>query len=130
MTLSGYFTQTVIMSCIAAVLGWWLKSRLDNSIKHEYDRLLELFKVEQKRSETLHAERLAAFKVLSNLLLALRRYCHAKNPMGEFASRPDSLTANENISLLSHHDVILRALEERELFISPQTRQCFTHLYN
>lgn len=78
---------------------------------------------------SLHAERLAAFKVLSERLLALRRYCDANTAKSEFAPRPADLAAGENISLLQHQQLISRALDERELFVSPNTRHCFQSLF-
>lgn len=134
METSDFITIAGIMGTIATVLGWWLKSRLDSSIKHEYDRMLELFKTEQKRSDILHSERLTAFKALSEKLLALRRYCNARSAefrsQSEFEPRTDSLPSEENISLLQHHELIQWVLEERELFISPRSRQCFDELFS
>jgi hypothetical protein len=134
MNINEYLTVTAIMGGVATVLGWWLKTRLDNSIKHEYDRLLELFKAEQKRSDILLSERLAAFKVLSEKLIALRRYCHARSAElrneSEFEPRTDALSPAENISLLMHHELIQRALEERELFVSPTSRNAFDRLFS
>jgi hypothetical protein len=133
MSLTDFLTISAVFGAIASVLGWWLKSRLDSSIRHEYDRLLELFKAEQKRSEILHAERMEAFKVLSAKLLSLRRYCNARSAMysnrSEFESRAGSLPSSENISLLQHHEQIYRAMEERELFLSPAVRQAFRDLF-
>ena len=136
MRIIDYLAHTTIATIIAAnaivatILGWWLKSRIDTSIKHEYDRLLELFKAAQKRSDELHVERLTAFKVLSERLLALRRYCYANTAKSEFAARPEDLAAGENISLLQHQQLISRALDERELFVSPNTRRCFQGLFS
>jgi hypothetical protein len=134
MTRGEFLTITTTMTVISTVLGWWLKARVDSSIRHQYDRLLELFRVELRRSDILHSERLAAFKVLSARLLALRRYCHARcaelGPSSEFQSRTDSLPSDENIPLLQHHDSILRSMEERELFLSPAARQSFAALFD
>ena len=136
MKIIDYLAHTTIATIVAAnaivtaIFGWWLKSRMDSSIKHEYDRLLESFKAEQKRSDVLHAERLTAFKVLSERLLALRRYCYANTAKSEFAPRPEDLAAGENISLLQHQQLISRALDERELFVSPNTRRCFQSLFS
>lgn len=124
MRIIDYLAHTTVATIIAAnvtvatILGWWLKSRIDSSIKHQYDRLLESFKAEQKRSDVLHAERLTAFKILSERLLVLRRYCYASAAKSEFAPRPEDLAAGENISLLQHQQSISRALDERELFVS------------
>ncbi len=134
MNITEYIIVTTIFGCIATILGWWLKSRLDSSIKHEYDRLLELFKAEQKRSDTLLSERLTAFKLLSEKLIALRRYCNARSAelrnQSEFEPRTESLSASENASLLQHHEFILRSLEEREFFFSPNLKNVFNDLFS
>lgn len=134
MNLADYFGITAIIGGCTIILGWWLKSRLDSSIKHEYDKILECFKTELKRSDVLLTERLEVFKTLSGHLLALRRYCNARSAefrnQSEFEPRTESLTKQENISLLSHHENITRALECNELLISPNSRQCFEHLFS
>lgn len=134
MNLTDYLSVSIIVGACTTILGWWLKSRLDSSIKHEYDKILESFKTELKRSETLLTERLAAFKTLSSYLLALRRYstsCSAEfRNSSEFEARTESLTEQENISLLIHHENISRALEKNELVISPNSRKCFDRLFS
>jgi hypothetical protein len=134
MNITDYFGITAIVAACTSVLGWWLKARLDSSIKHEYDKILEIFKTELKRSDILLAERLAAFKTLSSHLIALRRYCNARiaelRQRSEFEARTDSLTAHENISLLSHCENINRVLESNELLISPHSRQSFASLFS
>lgn len=133
MNIIDFFTISAIMSGIATILGWWLKSRLDSSIQHEYAKLLEQFKAQQRRSELLHSERLNALKVLATHLLALRRYCNARNAeirnQSEFEPRVESLSPEESQSLLQHRDVITRAMEERELFLSPIVRNSFNELF-
>jgi len=133
MTLTDYLTIGGTFSAIIAVVGWWIKSRLETSIKHEYDRLLEAFKTEQKRSEVLHAERLAAFKELSAKLIALRRYCRARSAeihdQSEFEPRTKSLSEAEHKSLLSHYEEINKSLDERELFISKPSKARFHDLF-
>lgn len=133
MNFADYFGITAIVGACTAVLGWWLKSRLDSSIKHEYDKILESFKTELKRSDILLTERLAVFKTLSSHLVALRRYCNARSAElrneSEFESGTESLTEQEKSSLLSHHENIIRALESNELLISPNSRQSFEHLF-
>lgn len=133
MNLIDYLGITTLIGASTTILGLWLKSRLDTSIKHEYDKVLETFKTELKKSDVLLNERLAAFKNLSAHLLALRRYCHAcseefKND-SEFAPRPESLPDSENISLLCHHENITRVLDSSELFISPNSRHSFDDLF-
>ncbi len=41
----------VSFSVVQALLTWWIKSRLTESIKHEYDKRLEEFKRDQLRKE-------------------------------------------------------------------------------
>lgn len=134
MNLTDLFSISAIVGVTTTVLGWWLKTRIDTSIRHEYDKFLELFKAEQKRSDILHAERLEAFKVLSNKLLGLRRYCHAYSAeygeRSEFEPRRESLPNSESISLLQHHELLVRAMEERELFLSSDAREGFHYLFN
>lgn len=133
MIFTDFVTIGGIFAAIVAVAGWWVKSRLETSIKHEYDRLLEAFKSEQKRSEVLHVERLSAFKELSVKLIALRRYCRAKSSeirdQSEFEPRTESLTEFEYKSLLCHYEEISKGLDERELFISVQSRDRFNDLF-
>lgn len=38
-------------SAIQALLAWWIKNRLSESIKHEYDKKLEEYKQDQLRKE-------------------------------------------------------------------------------
>lgn len=132
MSLSDYISITAIFGGISTVLGWWLRTRLDASVKHEYSRLLESFKAELRRAEVLGSERLEAFKVISEQLISLRRYCHAcSNEYGEaseFDRRPDILPEGENKPLLQHHESICREIEKYELFLSPATRKAFGDL--
>lgn len=134
MNFADYFGITAIVGACTTVLGWWLKSRLDSSIKHEYDKILESFKTELKRSDVLLTERLAVFKALSGHLLALRRYCNARSAEfrneSEFETRTESLTEQENIALLRHYENITRALESNELLISPNSRESFERLFS
>lgn len=133
MTLTDYLTIGGIFSAIIAVSGWWLKSRLENSIKYEYDRLLEAYKTEQKRSEVFYAERLSAFKDLSAKLTALRKYCRARSAeirdQSEFEPRTESLSESENKSLLCHNEEISKCLDEKELFISVPSRVKFNEFF-
>ncbi|HQV24911.1 MAG TPA: hypothetical protein PLS76_04080, partial [Acinetobacter sp.] len=62
MNIIDYFAVTAIISTCTTILGWWLKVRLDSSIKYEYDKIIEVFKSELKRSDILLAERLSTFK--------------------------------------------------------------------
>jgi len=129
MQFEEYFTFAAMTTATSAVLGWWLKSRLG----HEYDRLLELFKAEQKREEVLQVERLKAFRALSSNLSELRRYCTAREaevaPASEFQVRTDDLPHEERLSLLQHSDSLSRVLDEYELFLSPASRVAFDQLF-
>jgi hypothetical protein len=92
------------------------------------------FKAEQKRSDVLRSERLVAYKALSTKLLALRRYCEARvNELrsgSEFAPRTENLPHDERKSILQHYELIRRELEERELIVSPCSRQRFAELFS
>jgi len=127
--MGNLISAAAIMSGIAAVLGWWIQSRINN----QSDRLLERFKDELAKQNILHTERLSAFKTLSEHLIALRRYCNACSAefgqRSEFEPRRESLTAAENVSLLQHCQAIRRALEERELFVSADVREAFRQLF-
>jgi hypothetical protein len=133
MTWPDFLGNAAIVGACTTILGWWLKSRLDSSIRHEYDKILESFKAELKRSDVLLTERLAAFKTMSSHLLALRRYCNECADYfryfishSEFApvSRP-----TESGSLLGHHTTIRDVLEGSELFISANSREGFERLF-
>ena len=132
MTPFDYITITTIYGAISVALGWWVKSRLDESVKYEYSKMLELFKAETKRAEILGNERLEAFKVISDKLIKLRRYCDAcANAFGsacEFMNFPDTLPEDENIFLLSQYESINREVEKYELFISPSSRKAYNEL--
>lgn len=134
MQISDLLSVSVITTAAVALLGWWLRSRLESSIRHEYDKLLEAFRAQQKRTDVLLTERSDAFKILSKQLLALRRYCYAQvadyGEESEFEPRADSLPEDENRSLLQHADTIRRSLDQYELFVSPTSRSCFRHLFN
>jgi len=95
--------------------------------------ILEAFKAEQKRSEILHAERLSAFKELSAKLIALRKYCRARSAEiraeSEFEPRTESLAESENKSLLCHYEEVSKGLDEKELFLSIQSRDRFNDLF-
>jgi hypothetical protein len=134
MDITDYLAIGSIVAGCSTVLGWWLKSRLDSSIKHEYDKLIEIYKSELKRSDVLLTERIAAYKVMSPLLIALRRYCDAQSAeyrnQSEFEPRTESLSEQESISLLSHHHLISRELDNIELFVSPSARNSFHELFS
>lgn len=133
MELTELLGTSSIFAAIVAVLGWWLKGRIEASIKHEYDRLQANLAAENKRQEVLHTERLAAFKVVSASLVRLRRYADARNaevaPKSEFTPTTEALTSEENISLLQHGEMLRRTLDEHELFLSSTARVKFEQLF-
>lgn len=51
-TLRLLVAQVLSIAAIQILVGWWVKTRLENSVKHEYDRRLEQF----KSRETLAVE--------------------------------------------------------------------------
>lgn len=133
MGVVNYFGVAAMIGFFTSVLGLWLKARLNNSIKHEYDKVLEFFKIELKRSDALLGERFVAFRSLSGRLLALRRYCSARieelRSDSEFAPRTEFLGEEENISLLSHHGKISNEFDGYELFLSHDSRRAFDELF-
>ena len=134
MEISDLVSISAVLAALVAGLGWWLRSRLENSIKHEYDRILLALEAQQRRNDARHAERLGAYKVLSKKLLSLRRYCNARSAelgdASEFEPRTEALTEDENISLLMHAEILRRSIDEFELFVSPTTREQFGDLFN
>ncbi len=121
------------VACVP-ILGWWLKSRLEESISHEYDKLSKLFESKLKRIEILHSERLDAFKALSEKIVNLRNYCHARvaeiNGGGDFSERTIDISDDANLSLLAHDKKIREILDKKELFISDKSRKCFESLFD
>ena len=53
MTITDLLSIGAIVGAINAVLGYWAKSRIEGSIKHEYDKELEKVKSEWKRTDVL-----------------------------------------------------------------------------
>lgn len=58
MSVADLLSIAVVVGAINAVLGYWAKSRIEGSIKHEYDRRMEDVKAAAKRADVLLAERL------------------------------------------------------------------------
>jgi hypothetical protein len=133
MEISDLVSISAVITGLVAGLGWWLRSRLENSIKHEYDRIILALEAQQRRNDSLHAERLSAYKVLSKKLLSLRRYCNARSAefgdASEYEPRTEALTEDENISLLMHSEILLRSIDEFELIVSQTTREQFDSLF-
>ena len=131
MNINDWSIDAAVALC-SGVVCWWLKACVEGFARHNYDIRLEGHRSALKRDDVLMAERLAVFKTLSADLLALRRYCDARSAefrsQSEFESRADSLTEQENISLLSHHEKLNRSLGGSEFFISPECRQHFESL--
>ena len=63
MSISDLLSIAAVVAGVNVVLGYWAKSRIEGSIKHEYDRRLEQVKSEAKRTDVLFSERLAVFKL-------------------------------------------------------------------
>ena len=52
--------QFLSVGAVQVVASWWLKSRLENSVKHEYDRRLEEFKSKETLAVEIAKRRVAA----------------------------------------------------------------------
>lgn len=63
MTISDLLAVIVSVGSIQALLTLWLKTRLENSVRHEYDRRLEEFRYElrQREQAAMVAELLAVW---------------------------------------------------------------------
>jgi hypothetical protein len=133
MEISDLLSIGAVVAAVNAVLGYWAKSRIEGSIKHEYDQMLEKVKSEWKRTDILYSERLTAFKLLQKRLVSLRRYCdaHVDEEQGsEFAPGPEQLDVNDNKSILSHWSELEPLLDENRIFLSSASRAAFEHLRN
>lgn len=131
MDISDLLSIGAVVAAVNAVLGYWAKSRIEGSIKHEYDRKLEGVKSEWKRTDIFYSERLAAFRLLQKRLVSLRRYCEAQMSAeqgNEFAPGPADLDANDNKSILSHWNELEPLLDENLIFLSNTSRSAFEHL--
>jgi len=133
MNITDYLTIGAVTGAVNVALGYWVKSRIEGSIKHEYDKALEKVKSEWKRTDILLAERMAAFKFLQKRLVSIRRYCeaHISSESGsEFGPRPDDLDAADNKSILSHWTELEALLDENLVFLSGSCSASFEQLRN
>lgn len=120
MDITQYITLTTLLAALGGLLGWLLKTRLDNSVKHEFDKVMLKLQSIEARQSILYNERLKAFREISKNLNYLIRYCHAKSAEirnhSEFELRAESPIAEENIPLLAHYERLLRLIHEYDLF--------------
>ncbi len=131
MNISDLLSIGAVVTFVNVVLGYWIKARIEGSIKHEYDRNLEEVKSKWKRTDILYSERLATFKLLQKRLVSLQRYCDAQvraEQGNEFGSRPDQLDANDNKSILSHWSELNSILGENLIYLSSTSREAFDRL--
>jgi hypothetical protein len=131
MGISDLLSIGAVVAAVNAVLGYWAKSRIEGSIKYDYDRKLEEIKSEWKRTDILYSERLTAFKLLQKRLVSLRRYCdaHVSAEQGsEFSPGPDQLDATDNKSISNHWSELEPLLDENMIFLSSTSRAAFEHL--
>ena len=128
MNITDFLTIGAVVAAVNAVLGYWIKSRIEGSIKHEYDKALEKVRSEWKRTDILLAERMAAFKLLQKKLVSIRRYCeaHISSENGnEFDPRPDDLEAADKKSVLTHWTELETLLDINLVFISSSCSASF-----
>lgn len=133
MNITDFLTIGAVVGAVNAALGYWVKSRIEGSIKHEYDKALEKVKSEWKRTDILLAERMAVFKLLQKRLVSIRRYCeaHISSENGsEFSTRPDDLDASDNKSILTHRTELETLLDENLVFLSSTCNASFERLRN
>ena len=134
MDLTSIALQVVTSGALTAFLLYWLKQRLETSIRQEADRALRSFQEQQRRYVSLLSERESAYRVLSKPLINLRRYCAAREnelaPSSEFAPTSESLHPEEKHSLLEHWGIIERSSEEFELFFTDEIEQSLNSLHN
>lgn len=133
MNASDLFSFGAVVAAANLMLGFWANSRIEGSIKHEYDKALEMVKSEWKRTDVLLAERLAVFKLLQKKLVSIRRYSEAQRNSGsgnDFAVQPENLEAVDNISILMHWTELETLLDENLIFLSSSCNAAFEQLRN
>lgn len=131
MTITDLLSIGAIVGAVNAVLGYWAKSRIEGSIKHEYDKELEKLKSEWKRTDVLLTERMAVFKLVQKRLVSIRRYCESNigSEIGsEFCPRPDDLELGDNKSILTHWTELETLLDENLIFLSSSCKASFESL--
>jgi hypothetical protein len=128
MDISDLLSIGAVVAAVNAVLGYWAKSRIEGSIKHEYDRKLEEVKSEGKRIDILYAERIVIFKLLQKRLISLKRYCEAQinaERGNEFAPGPEQLDASDNKSILTYWNELEPLIDENQIFLSSSALEAF-----
>lgn len=133
MNITDLLSIGVVVSAVNTVLGLWAKSRIEGSVKHEYDKALEKIKSEWKRTDILLAERMAAFKLLQKKLVSIRRYCDSQisSAIGsEFGPRMNDLAAADNKSILTHWTELETLLDDNLIFLSGACSASFERLRN
>lgn len=133
MEITDLVNVGLVVGAINVVLGFWVKSRIDGSIKHEYDKALEKIKSDWKRTDILFSERMVIFKFLQKKLVSMRRYCVSQISSengSEFFPNPDDLEPNDNKSILTHWTELETLLDENLIFLSSTSRKSFEDLQN
>ena len=131
MEISDLLSVGAVVAAVNTVLGYWAKSRIEGSVKHEYDKALEKIKSEWKRSDILLSERMTSFKLLQKRLVSLRRYCESQinSEVGnEFATSPEDLDPADNKSILTHWTELESVLDENLIFLSSSCNASFEKL--
>ena len=133
MNITDLLSIGAVVGAVNTVLGYWVKSRIEGSIKHEYDKALEKIKSDWKRTDILLSERLAAFKLLQKKLVSIRRYCESQigSELGnEFSPGLDDLEGTDNKSILTHWTELETLLDENLIFLSGSCNASFEQLRN
>lgn len=133
MNISDLLSIGAVVAAVNAVLGYWAKSRIEGSVKHDYDKQLERIKSELKRTDILLSERMAVFKLLQKRLVSIRRFCEAQisSENGEeFGPHPDDLDPIDNKSILTHWTELEALLDENLIFLSISCVSSFDRLRN
>jgi hypothetical protein len=131
MDIEDLFSIGLVVSAANTVLGYWAKSRIESSVKHEYDKALEKVKSEWKRTDVLLTERIVVFKLIQKKLVSIRRYCvsqiNSENG-NEFSSRPYDFEPTDNKSILTHWTELEVLLDENLIFFSSSCLTSFERL--
>ncbi len=131
MDITDFVNVGLLVSAVNALLGYWVKTRIEGSIKHEYDKSLEKIKSDWKRTDILFSERMVIFKLLQKKLVSVRRYCESHincERGGEFGIRPDNLDSADNKTILTHWEELETLLDESLIFLSSPCRKAFEQL--
>jgi hypothetical protein len=77
--LHAFVAQLASIAAIQVLVGWWLKSRLEQSVKHEYDRRLEQFKSTETISIEIAKLRVVALAEVWAKISAFEAECWAQS---------------------------------------------------